>query len=170
MSITENNQLDIFSDLFLKYGIDADGIGSYVITDLSKPGSYGKTVLFIFNDAVCTLSEDGSFARKSFAEIRDIFSENYVSSGELIISTTDEDVSFAHFTLKISAEIERFVTSVKKLISGEDIAELPPIDNSDSKFQYINNGRKKLFFRVLSYVPRYKKHLFQMLLSILLFL
>ncbi len=144
-------------------GICDDNILATVRTDLSQPYTYGETTLCALSDSLCVLSDDGSFFLKKYSEITDVYTENYVSSGALIIRSDDTDIPLAYFTLNISSQIEWFIISVRKIIEGKalDIEACPTNDSSDSA--YINNGRKKLFFRVLSYVPRYKKHLFAML-------
>ncbi len=168
MGKKNDKNFELVSPKLIQYGIAADDVKAYVITDLSKPGSYGETIVCALNDSLCVLDDDGSFLRKPYSEIIDVFSENYVSSGELIITTETEEISIAHFTLSVSAEIERFSATVLKLINGDTEADINGNFENSPDFQFINKGRKKLFFRVLSYVPRYKKHLFMMVSIIIL--
>ena len=168
MGNKNDKNFELVSQKLIQYGIAADDVKAYVITDLAKPGSYGKTVVCALNDSLCVINDDGSFLKKPYSEIIDVFSENYVSSGELIISTETEEISVAHFTLSVSAEIERFSAVILKLIKGDAETETSENFENNPDFQFINKGRKKLFFRVLSYVPRYKKHLFMMVSIIIL--
>ena len=119
MGNKNDENFELVSQKLIQYGIAADDVKAYVITDLAKPDSYGKTVVCALNDSLCVIGDDGSFLKKPYPEITDVFSENYVSSGELIISTETEEISVAHFTLSVSAEIERFSAVVLKLIKGD---------------------------------------------------
>lgn len=149
-------------------GIAADDIITLIHTDLSKPFTYGEATVFALKDSLCVLNDDGSLCLKKYNEITDLYAENYVSSGELILRYKDEEFSVAHFTLSKSPQVERFITAVRKLIAGEVVDEDSIVIESQEDFKYINNGRKKLFFRVLSYVPRYRKHLFAIMTIIVL--
>lgn len=150
------------------FGIAADNIITFIRTDLSRPYAYGETTVFALSDSLCVLHDDGSFFLKKYSEITDIYAENYVSSGELIILFEEDEFSIAHFTLSISPQVERLVTVVQKLIKGESVKEESLLIGDAQDYCYINKGRKKLFFRVLSYVPRYRKHLFAMVAIIML--
>lgn len=159
----ENELLEKLNSL----GIAADNIVASLITDLSKPYGYGVTTLCALKDSLCVLNEDGSFILKKYCELTDIYAENYVSSGALILNEDDRQFAIAYFTLSVSARVEWFVNIVRKLISGEGTDTQAPLMKEETDFSYINNGRKKLFLRVLSYVPRYKKHLIAMIMIII---
>lgn len=146
------------------FNVAADNIISYLVTDLSKPGCYGNPTMVLTKDSLYIIDEDGSFNKKFLTDITDIVAELYVSSGEIIISTETGDLSVAHFTLAKSSKVEQFITTVIKCKNGEEYH-----NNSEpaEDFRYLNRGRKKLFFRVLSYVPKYKKSLVLMILIII---
>lgn len=150
------------------FGIAADSIAACVHADLSHPDTYGETTVCALKDSLCVLRGDGGFLSKKYSEIADIYAENYVSSGALIVRSGEDEFPIAYFSLSVSAQIEWFITVVRKLLAGEipDTESFAAGDSAD--FSYINNGRKKLFFRVLSYVPRYKKHLAAMITIIVL--
>ncbi len=150
------------------FGIAADDIITYISTDLSKPFTYGETTVFALSDSLCILHGDGSLFLKKYNEISDIYAENYVSSGELILRFEEGELSIAHFTLSKSPQVESFITLVRKLLVGESVDEKSAMIVAEEDFKYINNGRKKLFFRVLSYVPRYRKQLIAMVTIIVL--
>ncbi len=151
-----------------KIGIDTSSIIATLVTDLDRPASYGKTTLCALTDALCILGEDGSFILKNYKDISDVYTDTYVSSGSLIIREGEKLSAIADFTLAVSARVEWFVNILQKLLAGE----VPNADESairqNADFEYINSGRKKLFLRVLSYVPRYKKHLIAMMAIIIL--
>ena len=159
---------EITQEKLISLGFTSDDIIISVHTDLSKPYTYGETTLYALKDSLCVLHDDGSLLLRKYSEITDIYAENYVSSGELILCCEKEESSIAHFTLSKSSQIEMFIAVVKKLIAGKEIdGDLSSIDGEEN-FRYINNGRKKLFLRVLSYVPRYKKELFLVVIIIML--
>lgn len=151
-----------------EFGFQPDSVIASVTTDLSHPYSYGNTHICALNDMLCVIGEDGSFQTEKYDDIIDVFVENYVSSGALIARTEKEEVPLAYFTLGTSSEIEWFINTVRKLILGEPLSDVSPEIKNNADFSYINNGRKKLFFRVLSYVPRYKKHLAMMIFVIIM--
>ncbi len=150
------------------FGIDEKSIVATLTTDISRPCSYGRTTLCALKDSLCILGEDGSFSLKKYDDITDVYTDTYVSSGSLIIKEGDSLVSVANFTLTVSAQVEWFVNILRRLLLGEELNTEETLVKQNSDFQYINNGRKKLFLRVLSYVPRYKKHLIAIMAIIVL--
>lgn len=166
MQTVSENEKVILCKKLESLGISADNVKAYLKTDMSLPYSFGDTFLCAFPDSVCVLYEDGRFLLKKYSELSEIYVDSYVSSGMIIISSEREQIPVASFSLKVSAQVEWFVSTVRKLMNGEE-----PEENScvtEDRFSYINKGRKKLFFRVLSYVPRYKKHLVAMISIIIL--
>ena len=159
---------EIITEKLCSYGIAADELVAFVTCDLSHPETYGTSVMCALNDALCVIYEDGTFLLRKYSEIKSINTENYISSGAVVIRTQTEEAAISYFTLSVSAKIEWFMSIVRKLIDGQ----APDLVNMDEKagddFSYINKGRKKLFFRVLSYVPKYKKQLVKMILIIFL--
>ncbi len=150
-----------------KYIGKNENIVAFCECDLSF-GTYGKTLVCVLSDSLCVLGENGDFWRKKYSEIADIYVLNYVSSGEIIVKASGDEISLSQFTLTLSGQVERIIRVVQKYINGEKVEEdnIPPAE--DDKFSYINRGRKKLFLRVMSYVPRYKKHLAWMIILIIL--
>ncbi len=129
---------------------------------------YKKTLLCVMKDSLIVFSEDGSFMRKKYSEIEDIYTEIYVASGEIIVKLRESEITVAQFTLTMSAKVEQIVNTVRKYISGETVDKNSLIPCKEEDFSYINKGRKRLFMRVMNYVPRYKKHLVAMIAIIIL--
>jgi len=156
---------EYLTDVLSSYDIAPDEIEFYIKTDLSEPTMYGSTYVIALSDSLCVVRSDKSFFRKFYNEITDIFALNYVSSGELIVKTENGEYSLACFTMSFSSEIAKFIGKVRRKIDG-NLLDYNTEESTSNKFSYINNGRKKLFFRLLSYLPRYKKHLFIMTIII----
>ncbi len=161
---TEDNSM---LDRIREYLTERDEIVLSCECDLSD-GLYQRILVCALDDSLCVLKEDGTFIREKYNAIESIYTESNVSSGGLILTVDGKDICVAQFTLTISAKIEQLTAIVKKYIAGEtvDKESLDPV--KDESFSYINKGRKKLFFRVLSYVPRYKKQLAVMIMIIVL--
>ena len=152
----------------LSFGYCADSLLASIYCDLSRPDTYGETVLCALENCICAIGEDGSFFSRTYSDITDIYAENYVSSGGIILRCGSEEMLMGYFTLSVSAKVEWFINIVRKLISG-GIPEITEGDVSEpAEFSYINKGRKKLFFRVLSYLTGYKKQLFEVIGIIIL--
>ena len=159
---------DSFESIMNSYGIAAESIVATLKCDLSSPGTYGESFVCALEDSICSVGSDGTFLRKKYSEIEDVYTQNFVSSGSIILKCAEGEVVLSYFTLAVSANVECFLRIARKLIAG---GEPQPEDfalREKDDFSYINNGRKKLFFRVMSYLPRYKKHLFQMILIIII--
>lgn len=135
--------------------------------DLSS-GLYENTLVCALRDGLCVLKDDGSFIRRKYSEISEIYVRSYVSSGEIIIVSDDDEIPVSQFTLTLSGKVEQLVNTVRKFINGEPVDKDSLVPVKDKDFSYINKGRKKLFMRVMSYVPRYKKHLCRMIILIVL--
>ena len=163
-----NNHNDVILKRLEKLGINKESVIATLETDLSRPSSYGKTYLFALDDSLCIFREDGTFALKNYKDITDVYTDIYVSSGSLILAEGEKLFAVADFTLSVSARVEWFVNILRKLIAGEKPNTEESAIKKNADFEYINSGRKKLFMRVLSYVPRYKKHLIAMM-SIIIF-
>lgn len=159
---------DGFENIVNTYGITAESIVATLKCDLSAPGTYGESFVYALDDSVCSVGSDGAFIRKKYSEIEDIYTQNFVSSGSIVVKCTDCEIVLAYFTLTVSANVEWFLKIARKLISGEKVDAADFVLRKNDDFSYLNNGRKKLFFRVMSYLPRYKKHLFQMVFIIIL--
>lgn len=147
------------------YGIKADCIPLYTECDLTNENSYKKSVICALDDCICTIDEDGGFFCEKYENIDDIYAKNFVSSGAVFILCKGEEIPLGYFTMTVSSAIEGFISAVCKKIDG---GELKVQNLKESDFSYINQGRKKLFLRVMSYIPRYKKHLFMMIGIIIL--
>ena len=158
---TEVSMLDSVEDYFNK-----DDVVVSCECDLSA-GNYKKTLVAVLPDCLCILRDNGEFLSKKYSEIEDIYAENYVSSGELIIKENGEEFSLCEFTLALSGKIEQIVNTVRKYLSGETVEKGTVNMPSGEPFSYINKGRKKLFLRVLSYVPKYKKQIAWMIFIII---
>lgn len=150
------------------YGIATDELVSFVTCDLSHPETYGTCVLCALRGAICVIYEDGTFLLREYSEIKSINTENYISSGAVVIRTQTEEMALSYFTLSVSAKIEQFMSLVRKLMDGQNPDCVKMEEKTGDDFSYINRGRKKLFLRVLSYVPKYKKQLVKMILIIFL--
>ncbi len=159
----DNSMIDKIKDFIS----ESDEIILSCECDLSC-GKYAKTLVCALSDSLCVLRDDGTFIREKYCDIDSIYAENYVSSGGLIITIDGKDNCVAQFTLTKSSKIEQLINVVRKYIAGETVTEENKEPVNDEPFSYINKGRKKLFMRVMSYVPRYKKQLVFMILIIIL--
>lgn len=155
-------------DALKAFGVEENSVVAAIECDLTDTQMYAKSTLCALSDALCVLDSEGRFFRKSYADIEDIYAENYVSSGAVIIKCGAEELPIGYFTLTLAAKAEGFISIVKKLLSGEE-ADAEEIDlNNFKNFSYINKGRKKLFLRVMSYVPRYMWQLISMIAIIII--
>ncbi len=159
---------NLMIDELASFGIEKGDVVLSCECDLSFGGKYGKTLVCVLSDSLCILGDDGSFMRKKYSDIEDIYAESYVASGELIIRENGCEIPITQYTLTLSGKIEQIVNVVHKFINGETVDKNSIVPPKEDDFSYINKGRKKLFMRVLSYMPRYKKHLFLMVLIIVL--
>ncbi len=155
-------------DKLKAYGIKEDDIVAALDCDLTDTQMYAKSTICALSDTLCILDSEGRFFRKDYKEIEDIYAENYVSSGAIIIKCIGEEIPAGYFTLTLSAKTEGFIAIVKKLLSGDTANEEEINTQIRADFSYINNGRKKLFFRVMSYVPRYMPQLISMISIIII--
>ena len=158
-----NNKIN-FEELLGVHGIAAENVLATLYCDLSRPGTYGESIICALKDSVLVLGSDGAFLRRKYSEITDIYTQNFVSSGALILKCAEEELAISYFTLAVSANVEWFLSVIRRLIAGEEVNPEEIKIRENGEFSYINKGRKKLFFRVMSYLPRYKKHLFEMVL------
>lgn len=150
------------------YGIKAESVPFFVECDLSDDGSYAQNLLCITTERLCVIKSDGTFFSEKYSSITDVYVNTYVSSGEIFIRCGENEISIGNFSMNVSARVEGFVNALRKKLNGEDIDTDSYDSYKEDDFSYINNGRKKLFFRVISYIPRYKKQLFMMIGIIIL--
>ncbi len=169
MSYSEFNINDAsVLDKLKAYGIKEDDIAAALECDLTDTQMYAKSTICALSDALCVTDSEGRFFRKDYKDIEDIYAENYVSSGAIIIKCNGEEVPAGYFTLTLSAKTEGFIAVVKKLLVGDKENEEEINTHNFGDFSYINKGRKKLFFRVMSYVPRYMPQLISMIAIIII--
>ena len=168
--LKKNNETDreFITEKLISYGIAPDELVAFVTCDLSHPETYGASIMCALRDALCVIYEDGTFVLRKYSEIKSINTENYISSGAVVIRTETEEMALSYFTLSVSAKIEWFMSIVRKLIDGLTPDSVETEEKTGNDFSYINQGRKKLFLRVLSYVPKYKNQLVKMILIIFL--
>ena len=100
------------------FGYAADSMLAYVCCDLSRPDTYGETVLCALSDYLCVIGEDGSFFSKNYSEVTDIYAENYVSSGGIILRCGEEELMLSYFTLGVSAKLSGLSTSFASFQQG----------------------------------------------------
>ena len=93
-------------ELIKTYLAESDNIVVSCECDLSQSG-YTRVLVCALEDSLCVLGDDGSFMREKYSAIEDIYAENYVSSGGLIIRINGADIPIAQFTFKLSAKIEQ---------------------------------------------------------------
>ena len=169
MSYSEFNINDAsVLDKLKAYSIKEDDIAAALECDLTDTQMYAKSTICALSDALCVIDNEGRFFRKDYKDIEDIYAENYVSSGAVIIKCNGEEIPVGYFTLTLSAKTEGFIAIVKKLLSGDAANEEEINTHNQGDFSYINKGRKKLFFRVMSYVPRYMPQLISMIAIIII--
>ncbi len=152
-------------ELFEKFAIRTDDIKSFVKCDMKSFNKYGECWVILTDSEICSVSEDGAFIRKSIDSVKEIYVDSFVSSGCIIALCEDEEIALGYFTLAVAKTVEKFVSSVQRAKTDmPEKADAPVYSDID----FINKGRKKLFMRVLSYVPRYKKQLVQIIAIIVL--
>ena len=152
-------------ELFEKFAIRTDDIKSFVKCDMKSFNKYGECWVILTDSEICSVSEDGAFIRKSIDSVKEIYVDSFVSSGCIIALCEDEEIALGYFTLAVAKTVEKFVSSVQRAKTDmPEKADSPVYSDID----FINKGRKKLFMRVLSYVPRYKKQLVQIIAIIVL--
>ena len=98
-------------------GIAMDELVAFAACDLSHPETYGTSMLCALKDALCVFYEDGTFLLRKYSEIKSINTENYISSGAVVIKTETEEAALSYFTLSVSAKVEWFISIVRKLLS-----------------------------------------------------
>ena len=150
------------------YGIKTHSVPYFAQCDLSDTNSYSKSLICATDDRLCVFKADGGFFSQEYSSISDIYVHTYVSSGAIFIKCGEEEIPVGNFTMELSSRVEWFVNGVRKKLSGEAIDSESVVECPKEDFSYINKGRKKLFFRVMSYIPRYKKQLFMMIAIIIL--
>ncbi len=152
-------------ELFKKYSVRVEDIKSFIKCDMKSHNKYGNTWVLLTNDKLVSIGEDGEFIRKNTDEIKDIYVETYVSSGCIILALENEEIAFGYFSLSQAKAVEKFVFDALK--REQENNENKKSDKLQEK-DYSIKGRKKLFFRVLSYIPKYKGMLVATILIILL--
>lgn len=152
-------------ELFEKYSIYADDIKSFVKCDMKSFNKYGECWILLTDSEILSVSEDGGFVRKSIEDIKEVYVESFVSSGCVIAVCETEEVALGYFSLTVAKNVEKFVSSVQRVKADmPEKSDVPTYSEED----FINKGRKKLFMRVLSYVPKYKNQLVQIIAIIVL--
>ena len=152
-------------ELFEKFAIRTEDIKSFVKCDMKSFNKYGECWVILTDSEICSVSEDGELTRKSLEDIKEIYVDSFISSGCIIAACEDEEIALGYFSLAVAKNVEKFVSSAERVKAETPEKTDPPV-YSDTDF--INKGRKKLFMRVLSYVPRYKKQLVQIIAIIVL--
>lgn len=161
------NKENSFEETLKFHGIAAEDVVATLYCDLSTPGTYGESIVCALRDSICVFGSDGSFLKRKYEEITDVYTQNFVSSGSIVLKCADDETVISYFTLTVSAKVEWFLSVIRKLMAGEDVTPEDIAVRENGEFSYINKGRKKLFFRVMSYLPRYRKHLTEMILIII---
>lgn len=167
MSAFEYDEKSIIEKLG-SYGINTDCVPFFAECDLSHSGIYESSLICALENCLCVIGAGGEFLKKDYDSITDIYAQIYVSSGEVVIRCGEEEIPIGFFTMNASSRIEQLVNAVRRKLAGETLSSLNIEECREEPFSYINQGRKKLFFRVMSYIPRYKKQLFMMIGIIIL--
>lgn len=152
---------DIFSPLLQKYSIADSDILFRARCDMKNAEEYTKALLLLCKSEIVYIDEGGQLRRTRLCDIQKIYTESFVSSGRIIVQTIDGESCFAFFGAEYAKEIDRFVAAADRYISSKD--EKLPKDVRYADSAEANVGRKKLFLRVLSYVPKYKASLAAMI-------
>lgn len=155
------------SELLLRLGIEKEDVLFWVKNDMQSPSSFGESYLVAHKKGIYSIIPDGEVLFKEYSLIDDIFAETYVSSGSIILCENKEETPFASFSLASAKKAEEFISFVRKTVKNTEEMQKRP-DYVSEKDEFINKGRKKLFLRVLSYVPRYKAELFTVIAIIIL--
>lgn len=149
-------------ELFERFSVREKDIKSLVKCDMKSHNQYGNVYVLLTDSFIATIGEDGEFYKIEADKIKDIFVRTYVSSASLVLLCDEEEIVLGYFSLKCAKAVEKFVFDVLKR-NEENLQKSAYIPEGDS----VTKGRKKLFLRVLSYIPKYKKDLFLTILVIL---
>lgn len=141
-----------------KFNIDRDNVLFFVKCDMSSHDKLGESYVIATDEGVGAISGDEEYIFKKYSDIEDIFAQTYVSAGSIVIIDNGMEMPLASFTLAKAMQAEAFITFVKNKINKISI-EAPTKQFENIKDDFINKGRKKLFLRVLSYIPKYKTEL-----------
>ena len=136
--------------------------------DILPSGIYGDVWMVACADGIYTCDENSVCAFYAYSDFKEIEVENYVSSGCIVLFYENGEDVLSSFSLSCAAKVEAFIAIVKKLKSSVKLEAsdfLPPRSDEGT---YINQGRKKLFIRVLGYMPKYKKGMIMIVLLIVL--
>ena len=166
-SNTQNKNDVLPIELLSNLGIEKEDVLFWVKNDMASSDSFGESYLIAHKKGIYSIIPNGEVLFKEYSLIEDIFAETYVSSGCIMVCDDGAEAPFAYFSLASAKKTEEFISFVKKTIKNTAEAEKRP-DYIYEKDEFINKGRKKLFLRVLSYVPRYKAELFTVIAIIIL--
>jgi len=163
---------DVLTDeikaMLIKFNIAPESVKAALKCDMQSSDLYGEEWALACEDRICFIHADGGFFMKKYEQTDEVTTETYVSAGSLVLRCGEEEYMPVHFTLALSGKVSKFVLAVNMLMQNGEIDEneLKRFPADDNK--YINNGRKKLFFRIMSYVPKYKKELVTIISMIIL--
>ena len=79
-------------DSLKAFGVEEGDIVAALGCDLTDTQMYEQSTLCALSDAICVLDSNGRFFRKSYKDIEDIYAQNYVSSGAIIIKCVDDEI------------------------------------------------------------------------------
>lgn len=146
-----------------RLGVNTDGLEASLRCDLKASGKFGDVWLFADENTVYSYDDGGAFIRLSYSDFEDIAAESYVSSGSIVAYRKNGETVLSSFSLGCARKAEAFIAAVRKLKGGAQLIDADFSVNDTEAAGYKNNGRKKLFFRLLSYMPRYKNELAAMI-------
>lgn len=155
-----------FTELLKKYGIDERDILFSAKIDMKNAVQYTDARLALTRDKIIYISADGTFNTYITNNVREIKTERFPCSGRIILEYENEERILCCFSAKCAREADAFAANVEKQLAAAE--NDTSYDYAALDDEYKNPGRKKLFLRLLSYVPKYGKSLGVMIATILL--
>ncbi len=154
-------------------GVSPESVIAAVRSDLRLDGSYGEVWLLACEDCFVTAEiASGAFASYPYSEW-DIRLENYLATGVILAANKNCELAAAAFTLSAGGAAGNIVRIAERLKSGKSLSDddfnrgaedrvCPKCGTPYTKGRKTCpkcQSKKKLFLRVMGYMPKYKKEL-----------
>ncbi len=156
-----------------KMGVDTGEIIAAARSDLKTDGSYGAVWMFVSEKGLFTAdSEEGYFCSYPFKEW-EIRLENYIATGALVAVCGEKETVAAAFTSSVAFGAGNICRVCERIKEGKPLTDEDfnrggedrvcpkcgtPYEKGRRTCSKCQN-KKKLFLRVMGYMPRYKKEL-----------
>ncbi|MGN1098052.1 MAG: ABC transporter transmembrane domain-containing protein, partial [Clostridia bacterium] len=161
------------AEFIQKMGVDGESVIAAARSDLKTDGNYGKIWLFAAKDRLITAEpESGGFAVYRYDEW-ELRLENYLTTGAVLAVCGERELVAAAFTDSCNQTVGNLFRVCERLKDGKELSDEDFRRGEEDRVcpkcgAPYEKGRKtcpkcqskkKLFLRVLGYMPRYKKEL-----------